>query len=117
MADMESLEQLLEDVINYRGDVSGAIGELRLDVGEDAGQHVLTVRSALAATILFQNGTISVDDCRSWARFILGRRDVLFQRGHEYELLEFLEDWSFPDVGGAIDTSSISTWQDRFSAM
>ncbi|TFB49526.1 hypothetical protein E3O23_11835 [Cryobacterium tagatosivorans] len=117
---MRSDEQMLEDVVNYRGDVPRAIVLLREALGdrdEDAGQHVLTIWAARAVTMMFHAGTVNADDCRTWARFLLGRRDVALMPGSEYEMLEFLEDWSFPDVGGPIDADSVSVWQLRFDSM
>ena len=55
-------------------------------------------------------GRLSPEDARFWARFLLSRRDVDLEPGYELLLIDFFEDWSFPDYSEVVDNDLALKW-------
>jgi len=55
-------------------------------------------------------GRLTSSDARFWARFLLSRRDVDLEPGFELLLIDFFEDWSFPDYSETVDNDLALKW-------
>lgn len=81
---------------------------------DPAGMGTFGRSQARHATILFLEGSLSVEDCHLWADFILNNPSIEVDDSYGNELGEFLEDWS-SHTSIPIDPDSVVVWQARLA--
>jgi hypothetical protein len=111
----DEVSNFIDHIVEF-GPEDAMIDSVRYAFSLGSRVTVLNPSQAMAMTIRFADNKVSAKDRQLWARFLLGRRDVVFREPFEWDILEFLEDWSFADAEHSIATS-IPEWQWRFGQM
>ena len=77
-------------------------------------EGVFTKHRAVHATMKFMDGSMTASQCQSWADVVLASKAVRLEVGNEYELAEFLQEWS-SSGSVPIDRDSVDVWQSRLA--
>jgi hypothetical protein len=70
-------------------------------------------KHAVNGTIAYFMERLRSEDAAIWASWILNRPDVFVRAARPEEILEFLEEWSNPQI--TIDPIGVEVWQSRFA--
>jgi hypothetical protein len=107
------LGSLVDNILGFSDPVESLVGEAReISVRMD-NDRVLTVSHAKHVAAQLEAGA-DLASAIAWARFLIVRRDVGLQAGHEAEIQEFLEHLSYSRVVRPFTPEEASTWVSRF---
>jgi hypothetical protein len=101
----------LTNVVQFAPNLREIIHEIKRDEMVAEPSVVLTIDDAQRAIEAFFRDSEFELLGQEWAQFLISRRDVVLDEAYGSELLDILQDWSFPDGRSRMDAHRAGHWE------